>query len=281
MTASPTWPWSLLLLTRRRSPRSRAAAWRGRSRWGSTPIVVPRSSRPSRLADTTPGDDGTQHAMDCSGRPVQSTARRTNEALDRWYSWRVPQESGGQVGQHFGCSSSDAQDPGVAVVPLDLAPVQVTGPAVKLYGFVDDVGTRLDGGLLGQAGFGDDALPIREDVDNVTFRDVARVDPGGLDLPVHLHELVLHDQARDQRLAERLAPAAVLVGLGQRPSWAAVGVYGERDPLDHELLGDQLETRVLLVDQVRRRHAHIDEGEVCGVRAVPAHLGQTAVDGES
>src|SRR5680860_1737554 len=78
MTASPTWPWSLLLLTRRRSPRSRAAAWRGRSRWGSTPIVVPRSSRPSRLADTTPGDDGTQHAMDCSG-PVSYTHLRAHE----------------------------------------------------------------------------------------------------------------------------------------------------------------------------------------------------------
>ena len=76
-------------------------------------------------------------------------------------SWRVPQQSGGQVGEHFGRSSSDAEDPGVAVVPLHLGPVHVAGAAVQLHGLVDDVGARLDRGLLGQARLGDDVLPVR------------------------------------------------------------------------------------------------------------------------
>ena len=115
---------------------------------------------------------------------------------------------------------------------------------------------------------------------DVALGDVARVDAGRLDLPVHLDELVLHDLAGDQRLAEGLALPAVRRGQGQRASGDAVGVYGEGDPLDHELLGDQVEAGVLLADEVRRRHPHVDERQLCGVRAVPAHLGQAAVDGE-
>ena len=110
--------------------------------------------------------------------------------------------------------------------------------------------------------------------------DVTGVDARGLDLPVHLDELVLHHLAGDQRLAEGLALPAVRRGQGQRAGSDAVGVHGEGDPLDDELLGDQVEAGVLLADEVGRRHAHVDEGQLGGVRAVPAHLGQAAVDGE-
>ena len=63
----------------------------------------------------------------------------------------VPQQPGGQIGQHLGRSSSDGQDPGVAVVPLHLGPVHVAGAAVQLHRLVADVRRRVAGGLLGEA----------------------------------------------------------------------------------------------------------------------------------
>ena len=102
--------------------------------------------------------------------------------------------------------------------------------------------------------------------------DLARVGAGDLDLPAHLDELVPHHLVGDQRLAERLALAAVRRGQLQRAGGDAVGVHRERDPLDDELLGDLVEAGVLLADQVRGRDPHVDERQLGGVGAVPAHL---------
>ena len=49
---------------------------------------------------------------------------------------RVPQQPGGQVGEHLGGSAADGQDAGVAVVPLHLGAVEVAGAAVQLHGRV-------------------------------------------------------------------------------------------------------------------------------------------------
>jgi hypothetical protein len=48
----------------------------------------------------------------------------------------------------------------------------------------------------------------------------------------------------------------------------------QRDPLDHELLGDLGEPRVLLARPGWPRHADVDERQLGGVGAVPAHLGE-------
>src|SRR6478609_6197683 len=144
-------------------------------------------------------------------------------------SRRVPQQLGGQVGQHLGRSSSDRQDPGVAVVPLDLGPVHVSRPAVQLDGLVADVRRGVARGLLREAGLGDDVL-----TGGMTPRDLTRVGARDLDLPAHLDELVAHHLPADQRLAEGLAVAAVRRRQLERTGRDPVGVHGECEPLDDE-----------------------------------------------
>ena len=182
----------------------------------------------------------------------------------------VPQQPRGQVGQHLGRSSSDRQDPGVAVVPLDLGPVHVAGAAVSWTAWSQTYVARLDGGLLGQAGLGDDVL-----AGDVPRGDRVGVGPRHLDLPVHLDELVPDHLVGDQRLAEGLAVAAVRRGQRERAGGDAVAVHGQADPLDDELLGDLDEAGVLLARRRFGRPApRVDVGELGGVGAVPAHLGQ-------
>ena len=109
-----------------------------------------------------------------------------------------PSSRGGQVGQHLGRSSSDRQDPGVAVVPLHLGPVHVAGAAVQLDRLVADVRRASHGGLLGQAGLGDDVLP-----GDVPAGDLAGVGARDLDLPAHLDELVPHHLVGDRAACRR------------------------------------------------------------------------------
>ena len=82
---------------------------------------------------------------------------------------------------------------------------------------------------------------------------------------MHLDQLVANDLVGDQRLAEGLPVPAVRRGQLEGASGDAVGVHRERDPLDHELLGDLVEAGVLLADQVRGRHPHVDVRQLGGV----------------
>ena len=111
--------------------------------------------------------------------------------------------------------------------------------------------------------------------------DVVGVGAGDLDLPPHL----------DQRWRTTWLATSGLPKVSRSRQYAAVSVEAagrdavavdrQRDPLDHELLGDLGEAGVLLADQVGDRDPDVGEAELGGVGAVPAHLVSDAVDGEA
>ena len=101
----------------------------------------------------------------------------------------------------------DAEDPRVAVVHLHLSPLHVARAAVDLDGLLRGVRRGVDPEPLGVQ-----RLDERLLAGVVPARDLAGVDPRGLDLAVQLDQLVAHGLPLDQRLAERLALLGVVDG---------------------------------------------------------------------
>ena len=150
-----------------RAPRRRAGTARGtrdpssssssmRSRASSLPRVRGAGRRTSRRRRPPPSRARPRARRSSPASPpvdpsLAQRFRRCDVALLTGRSRRVPQQLGGQVVEHLGRSSSDAQDPRVAVVPLHLGPVQVSRAAVQLHGLVADDDAACTADALGDA----------------------------------------------------------------------------------------------------------------------------------
>ena len=184
----------------------------------------------------------------------------------------VPQDLGGQVVEDFVRAAADAEDAGVAVVPLDLALAHVAHAAEDLHGLVHHELAGLDGGVLGKHASANGWLAGRVP-DCATL---ARVGPGDVDAAVHVDELVPDDLPRRPAACRTSRAPARTERPGRGALRGGVRLHGEAEPLVDELLHDQHEPAVLLADEVLGRHADVVEGQLGGVGAEPAHLVEPA-----
>ena len=192
-------------------------------------------------------------------------------------SWRVPQQPGGQVVEHLGGSSSDAEDPGVAVVPLHLGPVHVAGAAVELHRLVDDPRRGLDrrAALACSASTSGSSPATYRRGDRRGCR-CGRRRPAGAS-----RRACAGPPGWRPAACRRSRARGVRRGEVEAAGGDAVAVHGQREPL-----GDELPARSARSRCPPRRRGWPPaparrRSQLGGVRAVPAHLRQRPVDGEA
>ena len=147
---------------------------------------------------------------------------------------------------------------------------------MQLHRLVDDGVACLAGGVLGHRDLEHrvtGGLPLRH--------RVARAGPGDPGLPGHLGDLVPDDLTTGQGSSEGVALLDPLDRQVQAALRRRVRLHRQGEPLGLELLHDLHEPGAGLPDQVRDRDPCVQQAQLSGVRAVPAHLLQAAVDGET
>src|SRR5450759_328439 len=214
-----------------------------------------------------------QHVAVGGGRPhvfvrlVGVDCRRGHPVLTQ------PHHTGDYLLHDLVGAAAYRHQPDVAVRAGDIVLFHEAVAAVDLQAGIDHFARHPRAEQLGHRDFLDRVLAVHVEPERVVGERAP-----GLDLGLHVREVVGDDLEVGYRLAERLALLRVLEGLVEGLLRPADRAERERQPLPGEHAHDLVETAVELAEQRVAGDDHVRESQLAGAGSAPAQLVQLARD---